>query len=456
MSITIVGGGISGLSLAYILHQKDATLDIKVLEARERPGGKIWTDRADGFLCESGVNGFLDNKPTTFDFIKTLSLEPLRSNDASRKRYIYRGGKLHRLPENPQAFFLSGLLTPCGKGRIIYELIAPKGRQEDESLASFATRRLGREVYEYFIDPMASGIYAGDATKLSLKSCFPRIYELERQYGSLIRAMIRLQKEAKKTGKKVGPSPGGVLTSFYDGMETVISALKEALADRIVTSKRVTGIDKRGSTYTVYTEDGQSFETEQVVLACPAHDAEKIFRELDPEVSGLMKKIPYPPVSVVCLGFRYEDIEYDINGFGFLVPSVEGRKILGTLWDSSIFPNRAPEGYVLFRTMLGGARQPDVALQDEQKLIDTVLSELKDIMNVDVRPEFARVYVHEKAIPQYNVGHSSLVNEIKKRIKERFSGLYLTGNAYGGVGFNDCIYNSYKLSDELMNDLTRQ
>lgn len=451
MSITIVGGGISGLSLAFLLHKKDKTLDIKVLEARERPGGKIWTDRTEGFLCESGVNGFLDNKPTTFDFIKTLSLEPLRSNDAARKRYIYRAGKLHRLPENPQAFFLSGLLTPCGKGRIIYELFAPKGKEDDESLASFATRRLGREVYEYFIDPMASGIYAGDAEKLSLKSCFPRIYELERQYGSLIRAMIRLQKEAKRTGKKVGPSPGGVLTSFRDGMGVVIDALKEALGERIVTSKRVTAIDRTGNSYKIYTEDGQDFETEQVVLACPAHDAEKIFKEVDPEISGLMQRIPYPPVSVVCLGFRVEDVEYDINGFGFLVPSVEGRRILGTLWDSSIFPNRAPEGYVLFRTMLGGARQPDIAMQEEHRLIDTVLSELKEIMGLDVEPEFSRVYVHEKAIPQYNVGHSAIVKEIRKRINEKFPGLYITGNAYGGIGFNDCIANSYRLAEEIFN-----
>ena len=454
MSLTVVGGGISGLSLAYLLSRQIPELEITVLEAEKRPGGKIWTDRADGFLCESGVNGFLDNKPTTLEFIKTLSLKPLRSNDAARKRYIYRAGRLHRLPESPQAFFLSGLLTPCGKGRILYELLAPRGKDEDESLASFAIRRLGKEVYEYFIDPMASGIYAGNAEELSLKSCFPRIYELERQYGSLIRALVKLQKEAKKTGKKVGPSPGGVLTSFYDGMETVIGALKESLGKRVVTSKRVVGIEKNNGYYRAYTDDGQSFESEAVVLACPAYEAARIVSELDRDASELMKKIPYPPVSVVCLGFRHEDIDFDINGFGFLVPSVEERRILGTLWDSSIFPNRAPQGYVLFRTMLGGARNPDMALQKEEALIDTVLSELKDIMGVDVQPEFSRVYVHEKAIPQYRVGHSSLVEELRSRLEKKFRGLFLTGNAYGGIGFNDCIYNSYKLSETILNHFT--
>ncbi len=449
MSITIVGGGISGLSLAYFLMEKDPALDLRVLESEDRPGGKISTDRADGFLCERGVNGFLDNKPLTLELARRLSLTPLRSNDAARKRFIYSRGRLHRLPESPQAFLLSGLLSPCGRGRIIYEMVSPRGKEEDETLASFAKRRLGKEAYEKLIDPMASGIYAGDPEMLSLKSCFPRIYELEKRYGSLIRAMLKLQKQAKKSGKGVvGPGPGGTLTSFHEGMETVIASLRAALGRRLILSKGVRSIDRTGKRYRLLLDDGGVMESDSVILACPAHAASEILRDLDRTLSDRLSGIPYPAVSVACLGFRLEDIPHSVNGFGFLVPATERRRILGTLWDSSIFPNRAPEGYVLMRTMIGGARASGLAMEDEGKITDIVLDELKEIMGIDVKPDFVRVYRHEKAIPQYNVGHAALLQEINGAVS-RHPGLYLTGNAYRGIGVNDCVENSYRLAGEL-------
>ncbi|NOY38669.1 MAG: protoporphyrinogen oxidase, partial [Nitrospirae bacterium] len=399
MSITIVGGGISGLSLAYFLLQKDPGLEIQVLEAENRPGGKICSDSTDGFLCERGVNGFLDNKPLTLELARSLSLNPLRSNDAAKKRFIYSRGRLYPLPESPQAFLFSGLLSPCGRGRIFYEVLSPKGKDEDETLASFAKRRLGKEAYEKLIDPMASGIYAGDPERMSLKSCFPRIHELERKYGSLIKALLKLQKAAKKSGKSVGPGPGGRLTSFYDGMETLVKSLRDFLGQKLLVSKRVTAIDKRENGYNIYLEDGSVMESDMVILACPAYAASEILRDLDPALSAHLSEIPYPAVSVACLGFRQEDIGQKINGFGFLVPASEKRKILGTLWDSSIFPNRAPEGYVLLRSMIGGARATELALEDEERVTGIVLDELRDIMGIDVSPDFVRIYRHEKAIP---------------------------------------------------------
>ncbi len=448
MSITIVGGGISGLSLAYFLLEKDPGLEIRILEAEDRPGGKICSDSTEGFLCERGVNGFLDNKPLTLELARKLSLTPLRSNDAAKKRFIYSRGRLYPLPESPQAFLLSGLLSPCGRGRIFYEVLSPKGKEEDETLASFAKRRLGKEAYEKLIDPMASGIYAGDPEKMSLKSSFPRIHELERTYGSLIRALLKLQKEAKKSGKSVGPGPGGRLTSFYDGMETIVRSLRDVLGQRLLVSKGVTSIDKREDRYTLYLEDGSVMESDMVILACPAYAASEILTDFAPALAAHLSEIPYPAVSVACLGFRLEDIHHNINGFGFLVPSSEKRKILGTLWDSSIFPNRAPEGYVLMRSMIGGARASELALEDEERVTGIVLDELKDIMGIDVSPDFVRIYRHEKAIPQYNVGHETRLHEIDIAISG-YRGLFLTGNAYRGIGVNDCIQNSYKLAEEL-------
>jgi oxygen-dependent protoporphyrinogen oxidase len=444
--IIIVGGGISGLSLAYLLRKQDPSQELVVLESGERLGGKIWTDRADGFLCEGGVNGFLNNKPKTLELAASLSLNPIKSNDAARKRFIFSEGKLHSLPESAPAFFKSDLLSVRGRLRIMYEMFAPRGTKADESLAEFGRRRLGKEAFEKLIDPMASGIYAGDPEVLSLKSCFPRINQLETEYGSLIRALIRLQIKAKKEGRTgPGPGPGGVLTSFYDGMETFILALRDSLGERVRPRSKVVSLTRSGGRYAVHLEDGSSLESDCVVMAAPAHATSEIVRDFDHSLSRTLSEIPYPTVSVVCVGYKKDRIGRGLDGFGFLVPFREGRKILGTLWDSSIFPNRAPEGYVLLRSMLGGARASQVAMQDDNTLIDTVVAELGDIMGIKVQPDFARVYVHEKAIPQYTVGHQQKL-ETLERLLARHEGLYLAGNSYRGISVNDCIENSYKLA----------
>jgi len=451
MRLVIVGGGISGLSLAYFLIEKAPSLEIIILESEKKAGGKIWTDRVGGFLCEGGVNGFLDNRPRTFELAAKLGLEPVKSNDSARKRFIYSEGKLHMLPESPFAFFSSNLLSLYGRLRIIWEIVIPKGREDDETLADFARRRLGREAFEKLIDPMASGIYAGDPEKMSLRSCFPRIYDLENAHGSLIRALIKLQREAKKTGKKVGPGPGGVLTSFYDGMEIFIMALKTFLGNRLKTENKVIAIDKKGDTYTVFLSDNSKIEAESVVVATPAHAASEIVKNFNRNLSLNLGEILYPPVSVVCLGYMRDKIKQDLKGFGFLVPKREGRKILGTLWDSSIFPNRAPEGYVLLRSMLGGARSAEIALQEENKLVNTVMEEMKKIMDIKALPDFVKVYTHEKGIPQYLLGHYKTLEIIYKTISIH-KNFYITGNAYRGIGVNDCIENSYKLAERIIND----
>jgi oxygen-dependent protoporphyrinogen oxidase len=451
MKLVIIGGGISGLSLAYFLTERDSSLDVLVFESEKKAGGKIWTDRAEGFLCEGGVNGFLDNRPRTLELAAKLGLTPLRSNDNARKRYIYSEGKLHMLPESPASFFSSNLLSLYGRLRIVWEIAVPKRGGDDETLADFARRRLGKEAFEKLIDPMASGIYAGDPEKMSLKSCFPRIYDLESKYGSLIRALIKLKAEAKKTGKKVGAGPGGVLTSFYDGMEVYIAALKTFLGERLKTESRVTSIDKRGDIYTVFLSDNAKIEAESVVLATPAHATAEIVKDFNKQLSVVTGGIPYPPVSVVCLGYVKSKIKQSLDGFGFLVPKRENRSILGTLWDSSIFPNRAPEGYVLLRTMLGGARAADVALQDNDRLAHMVINELEKIMDIKVQPDFIRVYTHGKGIPQYGLGHGKSLETIDA-IVDSHKGFYITGNSYRGIGVNDCIENSYKLSEKILHD----
>ncbi len=448
--IVIIGGGISGLSLAYVLLESEPLAEIVVFESEKRPGGKIWTEKVNGFLCEGGVNGFLDNRPKTLELASKLLINPLRSSDAARKRYVFSDGKLNLLPESPVSFLTSGLLSLCGRLRVMYEFFAPRGSSDDETLADFARRRLGKEAYEKLIDPMASGIYAGNPESLSLKSCFPKIFKLEEKYGSLIKGLIKLRREAKKSGnQKVGAGPGGTLTSFHSGMGMIIDSLKGYLKERLRVGNKVISVERKGKGYAVHLSDGMVVETELLVIASPAYSASEILKNLDRSLSSVLSEIQYPSVSVVCFGYRKKRIAHKVDGFGFLIPYKERRKILGTLWDSSIFPGRAPEGYVLLRSMLGGARAAELAMQDDSRLIDIVAEELGHIMDIKVQPDFVKIYRHEKAIPQYNIGHERKLKTVDEMLL-KYKNLYLTGNAYRGIGINDCIENSYELAETII------
>ncbi|MBF0457650.1 MAG: protoporphyrinogen oxidase [Nitrospirae bacterium] len=452
MKIAIIGGGISGLALGYLLKEASPDADIAIYEELRRPGGKIWTERHDGFLLEGGVNGFLNNRPKTLELAAALNLAPLKSSDKARKRYVYSRGKLNLIPEGVLDFFTSDLLSIGGRLRIILETIAPRSSSDDETLSEFATRRLGRDAYETLIDPMASGIYAGDSTRLSLKSCFPKIYNLEAKYGSLIVGMLKMKMAARKTGRTVSAGPGGVLTSFQDGMGALIDALAARLGSAIVNNRRVIAVEKTANKYQIHFKDAQTEEADIVVLSTPAHAAKDILSGLDKNLSRQLAEIPYPYVTVVSMAFKREAVRGGFDGFGFLIPFKEGRRILGTLCDSSTFPGRAPEGYLLFRTMLGGARAGAIASLDDEKIIDTVFSELSDIIKVKGTPEMVKIFRHEKAIPQYNKGHAALLGAINESLKAH-DGLYLHGNSYKGISVNDCIEQSYSLANSLSSSI---
>lgn len=441
--VVIVGGGISGLSLAYFLIKKNPKLDIKIIEAEKRAGGKIITEKVSGFLCEGGVNGFLSNKPSTLNLASHLSIDPIKGSEDSKIRYILLNGKLTKVPDNPIKFFLSPILSFSGKLRMLREYFTPPVKEDiDETVESFVSRRVGREFYEKLIDAMSTGIYAGDPSKMSMKSCFPKVYWLEKKYGGLIKGLIALKKE-KKDAKA---QPSAVLMSFRGGMSELIQSLENSLSTKILKAKKVLSIEKNKDNFIVYLNDGSSIGAEKVILACPAHESAEILKELDREISDILKTIPYPPLSVVAFGFRKEKIGFGTSLYGFLIPHREKRKILGTLFDSSIFPNRAPEGYVLLRSMIGGRRSPELAILSDDKLIDISLSELRSLLDIKGEPEFIKIFRWEKAIPQYELGYEEKLNRIEQALL-KIPGLYLTGNAYKGVSVNDCIENSLKLSE---------
>ena len=451
MKTVIVGAGISGLATAHALLEKQPDLGLLVLEASDRVGGKVWSDKTDeGFLCESGVNAFLDNKPKTLALSQELGLSPITSFDASRHRFVFSENHLHELPATPPAFLTSNLLSIPGRLRVMLETLVPRGHKADETLAEFAIRRLGQEAFEKLIDPMASGVYAGDATQLSLESCFPRIHEVETEYRSLIVGLLKLQIKARREGNKNTPTagPGGKLTSFTQGMSALPLAIAKGLGDRVRVSTAIRSMTRKNKIYALHLSNGEKIEAERIILACPAHAQAAILKELDADISDELNSIPYPSLSICCLGYKRNKIKHDLNGFGFLVPSRERRSILGTLWDASIFPQRAPDGQVLLRSMIGGARAPELAELPEEKLLDVVRADLQDVMGINAEPDFVRVYRHQQAIPQYVVGHGQRLKTIN-RLLQKHPGLFLTGNAYKGVALNDCISNAYHLADTL-------
>lgn len=464
--IAIIGAGISGLAAAYAIERsaKAAGLEARtvVFEKESRTGGKILSIREEGFLCEWGPNGFLDNKPMTLELCDRLGIRDrlLRSDDNARKRFIYSGAELHRLPENGPSFLRSKLISWPGKLRLAYELLVPPATgDQDETLADFGRRRLGAEALDKLIAPMVSGIFAGNPETMSLKSCFPRIYQLEREYGGLLKAMLKLagkKRAERKAGKVVASAagPGGVLTSFVSGIQELTDLTVQKLAGEVRTGAPVTAIVKKSGGFELQLEDGSTFDAELVVSAAPAHALAGMVEGLDGMLAATLREIPYAPMNVVCFGYERDKIPRDLDGFGYLIPRKEGKSILGTLWDSSIFPNRAPAGKVLLRSMMGGATNPGAIDLAETEVKTRVMADLGEIMGITAEPDFVRVFRHEKAIPQYTVGHARRLSALDDQLS-RHPGLFFTGNSFLGVGLNDCVNASNQIAERVV-DLLRE
>lgn len=465
--VAIIGAGLSGLSVAYAIEQEARAAGLAVstvvLEKKERTGGKVLSIQEEGFLCEWGPNGFLDSKPMTLDLCDKLGIRErlLRSDDNARKRFIYSGAELHRLPENGPSFLQSKLISWPGKVRLAGELLVPAATGDsDETLADFGRRRLGAEALDKLIAPMVSGIFAGDPETMSLKSCFPRIYQLEREYGGLLKAMIKMAKkkrQERKAGKVVASAagPGGVLTSFTGGIQELTDRTVAALAGEVRTGAAVVVIVKKSDGFELKLADGGSLDAEIVVSAAPAHALAGMVEELDGGMSEILRAIPYAPMNVVCFGYERDRIARDLDGFGYLIPKKEGKSILGTLWDSSIFPNRAPAGKVLLRSMMGGATSPGAIALSEEEVKGRVMADLKEIMGITAEPDFVRIFRHEQAIPQYTVGHGRRLVALDERLAA-CPGLVFTGNSFYGVGLNDCVNASNQAAAKVLPLLRRK
>lgn len=453
MKVGIIGGGISGLSAAFWLTRVEGA-KVTLLEKESRLGGCIYTSRDDGYVIEAAANGFLDSKPHTIQLIKDAGLghKLLRSNDAARKRYIMRYGRLIRVPDGGGAFMKTDLLTLGGKIRLIGELfVAQKKDDTDETIGDFAVRRLGQEAADYMIDPLVSGIFAGNPAKLSLKSAFPLIYNLESQYGGLFKGLL------KKPKKKSGPAgPGGILTSYENGLYEMITDIGEKVKEggaEILMETATQEVYKTENGFKVVTNKGE-FEFDRLITTAPAYEAKNFFKPLNGDLTDLMSTIYYSPTFVVGLVFNESDIQNDLDGFGYLVPSKENRKILGGLYDSSIYPTRKKNGTKQVRVFLGGDTDKgrEYLNKSDEEIKQAAISDITGTIGVTGKPIYEKVFRWTHALPQYHSGHTAKVVKADA-IAEKIGGLYLAGNVLHGVALNDTTKRSFEVAEDIARQL---
>ena len=451
--IVIIGGGIAGLSAAYYATKKLADAQITLLESSDHWGGKIITDRVtfdDGtFIIEGGPDTFLATKLYATALCKELGLsDRLHGTNPNQKNtYVLHHNKLEPLPDglammiptNVQAILKSRLVSWFGKARMGLDFVQPaKAVNGDESLGTFVSRRLGREAYENLIEPLMSGIYAGDGDALSLASTFPYLRDLEIKYGSLARGALQMRKQSN--GKAVQGSRSAFLTPTT-GLAEIVEALIAYLQNHNVDLRlnisvsRLSNIDSR---YLVELEDSSSLNSDSVILATPAYVSGALLALLNPMLASDLQSIPYASTATISLAYRQNDLPRKLDGYGYIIPRREGRKALACTWTSTKFPHRAPEGYALIRVFVGRAGQ-DIPW-NENDLLALAKEELNLSLNITTEPILARVFMWDKAMPQYNLGHPEILKQIDTQL-ENYPGLALAGNGYRGIGIPDCIHS---------------
>jgi oxygen-dependent protoporphyrinogen oxidase len=439
MRIGIVGAGLSGLATAFYLKRALPDAALVVFEAEGRPGGKLHTDEIEGFRFEAGANGFLTNKPDSLQLIEDCGATQylLPSSDLARKRYIYTD-RLHRMPESPPAFLKSRLLTWSQKLRVLGELVVPARRDGgDETLREFGDRRLGPAFTRVFLDAMSAGIYGSTPEKISVRAAFPLVVALEREHGGLFRGMLAKRKQ--------GAGPGGVLTSTTGGIGTLIRHLHGVIDAEWRFGEPVDCVERSGSGFTVHSARGAT-ELDQVVICATSFAAAAMLRSLDADLARRLAAIAYSPIAVV--GFGYRSLPDPLDGFGLLTTTSARSPVLGVLWDSSIFPDRAPAGCKSVRVMVGGQRNPELVAQDAAGLIRTARAGLEQTMGLTQDPDVTYVKRWERGIPNYAPGHIANVDAIFARAAQ-IPGLHLNCNAYRGIAMNDCAKHSRELAAQI-------
>lgn len=434
--VVVIGGGISGLGVAYALHR--AGRAVRLLEATASVGGVIRSERVNGWLIESGPNSALNSSIEVERAIEDLGLfgERVFASPASRTRFIVRDSVPVPVPTGLLAFVRTPLWSRRAKWRLLGEPFAGRGPGGDESVAQFVRRRLGEEILEYGVDPFVSGVYAGDPETLSLAATFPTLRRLEQAHGGLVRGVLA------RIGRPRAPKPTrrGIY-SFQDGLGALPRALAARLSDAVWPNTRARRIERLPAGFRVHVDragSALSIDAAHVVVATPADAAAELVGSLAPNLADELAAIVYAPVAVVFTAFTRDAVVHPLEGFGCLVPRCERRTILGSLWNSSLFPERAPAGQVALTNFVGGSRHAELVGRGDDDLVRLVCEDLARLLGVRSRPVYSRVIRHPRAIPQYLLGHPDRVERITRAV-EAIPGLSLVGNYLRGVAVGDCF-----------------
>ncbi|HKV27327.1 MAG TPA: protoporphyrinogen oxidase [Candidatus Acidoferrales bacterium] len=446
----VVGAGISGLACALRLVEMGVA--VRVLEAAAQPGGMIATVERDGFLFEAGPQSF-QMTPELRAFIRAANFEDeLIEADPKTPRYVLLGGELRPAPMSPSALMSTSLLGMGSKVRLLSEALRrSKPPGHDESLADFVRRKFGTEILEHLAGPFASGVFAGDPEKLSLRSTFPSVAQWEEEYGSIVRGAM---KPRGGSGANTRPT----LAGFKRGMGSFIGALARKLGSNLKNDVRIDSLESaRNAGWSILAIGAGTVETLQadaVVLATPVYETARLVNKFAEGLSTMLSGIPYAPVAVVAEGYRREQVGHALNGFGFLVPRKEGLRTLGTVWNSSLFPGRAPEGMVLMTSFIGGAIDPRILELNGEQIASQVREEIGKVLQITGPPTGRHIWIHAKALPQYNLGHAQRVRVIRDEIQNH-RGIFIAGNYLEGPSVGSCISSGFRTAQSVLEHLSR-
>jgi oxygen-dependent protoporphyrinogen oxidase len=432
--VAVIGGGISGLTTAFLLKRKG--IDVTLFEASPVVGGNVQTIERDGYTIEQGPNSLI-RSPKLIELIRLLGIEDkvLPASPSAKKRYILSWGRLEAM--GPKSF-VKGYFSMRTLIGLVREPFVRSVSPEYESVADFVSRRISREFLDKAIDPFVSGVYAGDPADLSMRSAFPKLYEMERDFGSLIRGSIMRKKD------KADPEFPRTF-SFRGGLKTWIDALSASIGDSIRTSTSVSTIENLDECR--FGVKGEEFDA--VVIATPAFVAAELIDSRDAALAEILRDVNYPQLVVVILGFKPGDVGRDLDGFGFLIASKENRPILGTLFHSAVFPERAPAGHQLLVTFVGGVRSGDkLNTRSDEELKNLVLGQLNEILGVTGDPDLVHIKRWKNAIPQYRVGYED-VTKACSDFEADNPGLYFCSNFYRGVSMGDCVKNAFDTAERI-------
>jgi len=449
----IIGAGISGLVAAHRL--KKLGRDVLLIESGARAGGVIQSEEVEGFLIEAGPNS-LRGSHEFLDLVEELGLTgELITADPRDPAYVYADGQLHAVPMNPLALVKTRLISNSAKLRLLREpFVKARAESGEESIASFVRRRLGDELLERLVAPFLSGVYAGDPEKLSVQACFPKLVEFEAEAGSILRGALRAARQSRKRQDKPKRSLRPYrLCSFRHGLSALPRSLAKSLGDSLMTHARIVSVSPKVLTtgFQIRLEhrnEIKTFNCSTLIVATPADAAARLLSDIAPEIATLIAGIKYVSIASVPLAYRVEQAPQALDGFGFLAPRGEGLRTLGSIWNSSLFAERAPDGWIVTTNFIGGATDPGAVQLSDEELISAVHHDLSKVLGVSQEPRRLPITRYERAIPQYTIGHAARVARIEAELQNQ-AGLWIAGNYLRGVALGDCIKQAERIADEV-------